>query len=96
MSRRDCAGGGAFRNGCVQTDDAIGFAAAQRDDVVTPERVDEIARADVTTTINLERPLPVDIDSLMAVANAARSTSVADLRAYAGDDVAGVEGLASA
>lgn len=60
----------AFSHGCVRTDDAIGYAATLLDGVMTSARVDEIVRSGVTTTINLERPLPVYIAYFTASANA--------------------------
>lgn len=60
----------AFSHGCVRTDDAIGYAATLLDGMMTRERVDEIVRSRATTTVNLERPLPIYLAYFTAVANA--------------------------
>lgn len=49
----------AYSHGCVRTDDAIWYAATLLQDVMARERVDEIVTSGVTTTVNLDRPLPI-------------------------------------
>lgn len=49
----------AFSHGCIRTDDAIGYAATLLQGVATREEVDAIVASGRTTTLPLERPIPL-------------------------------------
>ncbi|WP_291137478.1 L,D-transpeptidase family protein [Erythrobacter sp.] len=51
----------AFSHGCIRTDDAIGYAATLLEGVATREEVDPIVASGKTTTLPLDRPIPLYI-----------------------------------
>ena len=58
----------AFSHGCIRTGDAIGYAATLLEGVKSREEIDAIVASNATTSVKLDRSIPVYIAYFTAVA----------------------------